>query len=160
MRISIIFLAILVVSVAFSAWGEEPVQTAPSVNDNELVKSLSSKLSIKPEQAAGGAGSIFNYAKGKLSPEDFGKVSAAVPGMDDLLKSAPKTEPPKTDTTYASGMLSQATPSLPGIASLAGPFKTLGMGPEMVGKFVPEVLGYVQGKGGDATKSLLTNVLK
>ena len=121
------------------------------IKDNDLVKSLSKDLSIKPEQAAGGAGSIFNYAKGKLSAGDWAKVASAVPGMDGLLAAAPKA-----DTSGAMGALT----SLGGIAALAGPFKTLGLSPDMVGKMIPQILTYVQGKGGDATKNLLANVLK
>jgi uncharacterized protein VcgC/VcgE DUF2780 len=122
-----------------------------SVNDTELVKSLSKDLSIKPEQAAGGAGAIFNYAKGKLSAEDFAKVASAVPGMDGILAAAPKAP-----TSGAMGALT----SMGGVAALAGPFKTLGLSPDMVGKMIPQILTYVQGKGGDATKNLLANVLK
>jgi hypothetical protein len=122
------------------------------IKDNDLVKSLSKDLSIKPEQAAGGAGSIFNYAKGKLSAGDWAKVASAVPGMDGLLAAAPKA-----DTSSPMGALSS---SIGGIAALAGPFKSLGLSPDMVGKMIPPILTYVQGKGGDATKNLLANVLK
>jgi Protein of unknown function VcgC/VcgE (DUF2780) len=152
MRTKFFLLTIGLICLAFVSHSQ--TQTTPNVNENELVKSLSTKMKIKPEQAAGGAGSIFNYAKGKLSAKDFAKVSSAVPGMDQLLSAAPKA-----DTSSPTGALSQLGGAA-GIASLAGPFKSLGMGPEMVGKMVPEVLNYVGIKGGDATKALLSNVLK
>lgn len=142
--------SILLLSIA-PAFSEDAPMKA---KDLDISKSLAEKLQVTPEQAAGGAGSIFNFAKGKLSADDFAKVSGAVPGMDALLNSVPKAD------ESAAGMLSQATGGAAGLASLAGPFQKLGMGPEMVTKFVPEVLNYVQGKGGDATKALLANVLK
>ena len=42
----------------------------------------------------------------------------------------------------------------------AGGFKQLGLGTDMIGKFLPVVLGFVQSKGGDASKSLLESALK
>src|SRR5262245_29195612 len=64
----------------------------PSVKNPspELVDQLTKQLSITPEQAIGGSGAIFGLAKTKLKPEEFSKVSDAVPGMDGLLKAAPK----------------------------------------------------------------------
>lgn len=56
----------------------------------ELVGQLTKQLNIKPEQAIGGAGALFGVAKTKLKPEDFLKVSNAVPGIDGLLKAAPR----------------------------------------------------------------------
>ena len=126
---------------------------AQSVNDLDLVKSLTGKLGVKPEQAAGAAGAIFGLAKSKLSPEDFGKVSGSVPGMDLLLKAAPVLD------SNAGGLAGLAGGAA-GSASLAGSFQKLGLSPDMVTKFVPEVLTFVEGKGGAETKELLGNVLK
>ena len=42
----------------------------------------------------------------------------------------------------------------------AGGFKPLRLGTDMVAKFPLVVLGYVQSKGGDASKSLLESALK
>src|SRR5204863_2175798 len=67
--------------------GTSPVGNNPSP---ELVGQLTKGLKIKPEQAIGGAGALFGVAKTKLKPEDFLKVSNAVPGIDGLLKAAPK----------------------------------------------------------------------
>lgn len=126
-----------------------------STSDLELVQSLSKGLSVTPDQAAGGAGSILNFAKGKLSPADFGKVAGAIPGIDQILKSAPAA-----DSSGAAEMLSKISPDTAGIASLAGAFQKLGLKPEMISKFVPQILGFVKGKGGQATADLLGNVLK
>jgi hypothetical protein len=56
----------------------------------ELIDNLTKELSITPAQAIGGSGALFGLAKSRLKPEEFAKVSDAVPGMDGLLKAAPK----------------------------------------------------------------------
>lgn len=63
-----------------------------SASGIELVNRLIQQLGVTQEQAAGGAGAIFNVAKEKLSPGDFSKVANAVSGMDDLLSAAPKSD--------------------------------------------------------------------
>lgn len=47
-----------------------------------------------------------------------------------------------------------------GLASLAGSFKSLGLSPDMAGKFAKEALSYVQSSGGDAAMKLLEGALK
>ena len=124
----------------------------------ELVGQLTKQLSITPEQAIGGAGAIFGFAKTKLKAEDFLKVSNAVPGMDGLLKAAPTQKSSGTD------MLSSISSALPGkagtLASLGGSFKQLGMSLEMVTKFVPIMTQFVKVKGGANVAGLLSGVLK
>ncbi|HSE39288.1 MAG TPA: DUF2780 domain-containing protein, partial [Acidobacteriota bacterium] len=106
------FVAVCILMIGFAIADEQKTTSEPSVNDNELVKNISEKLSVKPEQAAGGIGSVFNYAKGKLSADDFGKVSKAIPGMDSLLAVAPAV-----DSNVATAM-AKVSPSASGIASL------------------------------------------
>lgn len=72
----------------------------------ELVGQLTQGLSVTPQQATGGAGALFGLAKSKLSPADFGKIAAVVPGMDSFLKAAP--------STGGGSGLSSLTDSLPG----------------------------------------------
>ena len=52
-----------------------------------------------------------------------------------------------------------ASDSLGGLSSLAGPFASLGMSPDMVGKFVPTILDYVQSTGGTDAFTLLKGAL-
>jgi hypothetical protein len=56
---------------------------------HQFVGQLTKQLSITCPQARGGAGALFALAKSRLSADEFGKVSAAVPGMNGLLKAAP-----------------------------------------------------------------------
>jgi hypothetical protein len=73
----------------------------PSKNSSsELVGQLTKGLTITRPQARGGAGTLFALAKTRLSAEEFSKVSAAVPGMNGLLKTAP----PLTDNSELSSL--------------------------------------------------------
>ena len=65
------------------------------------------------------------------------------------------------------GMLGGITSSLGGslgdaggLMSLAGGFSKLNLDSGMIGKFVPIILSFVQGKAGDGVKNLLAGVLK
>lgn len=151
-RVLTLFVAICIVTIGFAIADEQ--KTSTSLNDNELVQNITKNLSVKPEQAAGGIGSLLGYAKGKLSADDFGKVSKAIPQTDSLISAAPKP-----DTAISSAMAKLGS-NAAGIASLAGNFQQLGLSPDMVTKFVPEILNFAQLKGGDATKNILANVLK
>src|SRR6202008_2591462 len=91
----------------------------------ELVGELTKELKITPQQATGGAGALFGLAKTRLKPDEFSQGSQAVPGMDGLLKAAPK---PKG----AMGALGSSLPGgAGGLASVAGSFKSLGLSPDM-----------------------------
>ena len=122
----------------------------------ELIGSLTKQLSIKPEQAIGGAGALFGLAKTRLKPEEFGKVSSAVPGMGDLLKAAPKQE----NTDGLGAMAAMLPGKAGGLASVAGSFKSLGLSPSMAMKFVPIMTKFVDLKGGAEVAKLLGGALK
>ena len=134
--------------------------TSVSSQDPGLVGLLTKNLGVTERQAEGGAGAIFNMARENLGAEDFGKVANAVPEMDNLLQAAPKTGGLGSAIGGKTSLLGGSVGKLTGLASLAGPFSQLGMKSDMVGKFVPIILSYVQSKGGDSVKSLLAGVLK
>lgn len=122
----------------------------------ELVGQLTKGLSISPQQATGGAGALFALAKSRLSPTDFGKVAAVVPGMDSFLKAAPSTG----GGSEFSGLTASLPGNIGGMASSAMAFKKLGLSPDMVGRFVPILTNFVQAKGGASVMSLLSGALK
>src|SRR5262245_19353321 len=124
-RVFYLFLAICIVTIGFAIADE---QKTNSLNDNELVKSISDKFSLKQEQATGGIGSVFNFAKGKLSADDFGKVSKVIPQMDSLLKAAPAMD---SSSSAVSSAMAQLGSNAGGIASLATSFNKLGLSPDM-----------------------------
>jgi hypothetical protein len=137
--------------------------------DKGIVSKLTKNLGVTPEQAAGGAGAIFGFAKNALPAADFTKVAAAVPEMDTLLKAAPAATAGAAlpggagGITGAGGLAGAAASALPGaaggLASLVGPFTSLGMKPDMIGKFVPILVGSVNKRGGAAASGPLAKVL-
>jgi len=90
-------LAILIPAVATAQTNPAPDAQAPAATavaaadtaSSELVGQLGKDLGITAKQAEGTAGTLFGVAKGAMKAEDFGKVAAAVPDMDALLKAAP-----------------------------------------------------------------------
>src|SRR5437660_6218248 len=135
-------MVMLIAACCFAGAGVANAQLpgAPTINplaqsaNPELIGQLTKHLSVTPEQAAGGSGALFGLAKTKLKPEDFLKLSNAVPGMDDLLKAAPK---PQNGTSDPLGSMGSMLPGKAGaIASATGSFKQLGMSPQMVTKFL------------------------
>ncbi len=132
------------------------IASSAKSSSSELVGQLTKGLSITPTQARGGAGSLFALAKSRLSAEEFGKVSAAVPGMSGLLKAAPAVTPP----SGLSGLESSLPGGMGRMAEVAEAFHKLGLSPEMAAKFVPVMTKFVESKGGLSTASLLEKALK
>ncbi len=119
-----------------------------SSSTSALIGMLTSQLGVSNEQALGGTAALFGLAKKSLSAGDFSSVTKSLPGVGSLL-SASSMGGGSSDAS-ASG----------GLASVAGQFSSLGLSPDMAGKFVPVVLDYAKSAGGDNTMSLLQGVLK
>src|ERR1044072_9635469 len=110
----------------------QPAAAQPAGLENpspELVGKLTKELSLTPEQAVGGAGALFGVAKSRLKPEDFLKVANVVPGMDGLLKAAPKPKQEETESTKSTDLLGSVGSMLAGkagaVGSTSGAFKQL-----------------------------------
>jgi hypothetical protein len=126
----------------------------------ELIQELVSQLGIQPDQAKGGAGLLFKLVQSKLGG-DFSKVSAALPGVAELIKSAPQTGgAAKLLGGLASALGGTKGESLAGLASLAGGFSNLKLDAGMIGKFVPVILSFIQSKAGKEIQALVAGVLK
>jgi len=147
--VAAVFAAALLLGVS-AAWAGE----------GGLVSLLTSQLGVTENQARGGAGALFSYAKDKLGASDFAKVAEAVPGMAGFLGAAPKSEGVSGALGGASSLLGKAKDSGAGIMSLAGQFAQLGLGGDMIGKFVPILVSYVKSSGGDTVAGLLAGALK
>lgn len=128
-------------------------------SEMDLVSILMESLGVTKDQAAGGAGAIFNTAKLKLPAEDFSKVEAAVPNMNELLQAAPKEMESGGMLQAGKSLLGGGTESLQGITGLAGSFSQLGLSPDVAGQFMPIILDFVQKNGGDTVRSLLQGAL-
>ena len=127
----------------------------------ELIDMLTSSLGIKEDAAKGGTGLLMNLAKDKLGAGDFGQIANVIPGVDDLIKTAPEADTGIMGTLgkMASGMGGNMG-QLGTLASLAGGFSKLGLDADMIGKFVPIILSFVQQKGGKNLGDLLAKAFK
>jgi len=152
-------LILLSVILAPRAGAQEPGSKISKIASPELVSQLTKALSISPAQASGGAGALFGLAKSRLSPADFGKVAASVPGIDGLIKSAPAGSAAE-GVPGLSGLEGSLPGGLGGLASVAGSFHKLGLSPQMAEKFIPVLTKFVQSRGGASTASLLAGALK
>ena len=125
----------------------------------EIINVLMDQLGVNEDQAKGGAGAIFNLVKDKISDGDFSQLSAAVPGMDDLLAAAPESSGLAGAIGGLGSILGGSAEKLGGLANLADSFNKLGLDMDMVAKFIPVIAAFVQSKGGDALKNILNEVL-
>jgi hypothetical protein len=126
-----------------------------------LVNILVQQLGITPNQAMGGAGSIFSMAQQSMSPTSFSQLSNAVPGMGQLLAAAPALGGSASGAGSLMGSAASALggSSLGNMVALASSFQNLGMGSGMMNQFIPIILQYVQGTGGSSTMGLLQSAL-
>lgn len=91
------------------------------LSTNPLVKNLTTNLGVTPTQAIGGSAALLNDAKKDMKPADFQALTTKMPQVGTLLAAAPAA----TGTVQSQ-------------------FSTLGMKPEMIGKFTPFLLDYVK----------------
>ena len=134
---------------------------AVSAQEGSLVDLLMQQLGVTKPQAQGGAGALFNSAKQSLSPQEFDQVAQAVPEMDSMLEAAPKPSGTLNDMMGQGSSLfgGETNKQLGGVMDLASSFSELGLSPEMVNKFVPVVLDYVESQGGETVRNLLASAL-
>jgi hypothetical protein len=122
---------------------------------DELIGMLTKELNITGDQAKGGAGALFNYAKEGLSDDEFKQVSDAVPDMTGYLNAIPALS-----GGQSTSMLGQATTALTGMPAVTAAFEKLGLSQEMVGMFSPLLVKYVENKGGKVVGELLQKAFK
>jgi hypothetical protein len=124
----------------------------------DLVGQLATDLGITAKQAEGTAGTLFGVAKGAMKAEDFGKVAAAVPDIDALLKAAPAPDAKTSALSMVTGAAGAG--SAGGMAAAASTLAKLGLKPETIVKAAPALVKIVQGKGGAEVGNLLAAALK
>ena len=127
---------------------------------NELIAELVKQLGVQQNQAQGGAGLLLKMAQEKLGG-DFSKVASALPGVQDLIKSAPAEGGMSKMLGGLAGALGGGKGGgLADLASLAGGFSQLKLDPAMIGKFIPVILNFAKSKGGQDVLALLTKALQ
>jgi hypothetical protein len=117
--------------------------TNMGVTTPDLTKDLAKNLGVTEEQATGGVGALLQDAAEKISATDFSAVTKAVPGVDKYLKAAQNA-------------LGGA--KITDLGGVKKAFEKLGMKPEMVEQFKPQVLDYV-GKYSPPARSILATAL-
>ncbi len=131
----------------------------------ELIEQLVSNLGVQENQAKGGAGLILKLAQDKLGGDEFAQLASVIPGADVLLGSAPSQDSGGGMMGalggIAAGMMGGGQgAALGSLMSLAGGFSQLGMDGDMVTKFFPIVLSFVQQKGGADIAGILSKALQ
>lgn len=111
-----------------------------------LLGSLTNQLGVNENQALVGAGSLLGLAREKLSGDDFASIAIVIPGSDGIIKKA-------MEIGGVSGPIGS-------VANLAPVFSKVGMGSDMVGKFVPVLTDFVGSAGSTRLGSLLGEVFK
>lgn len=126
----------------------------------ELINMLTKQLGISDEQAQGGAGLFFKMAKDKLGSGEFEQITASVPEAESLADAAPGSGLIGSALGGLASSLSSGDANLGNLAGLVSGFTKLGLDADMLGKFVPIILSFVKGKGGDTVQHLLSKVLR
>ena len=126
----------------------------------EIINLLTQQLGISDSQAEGGAGALFSLAQKTLGADNFGKISEVVPGMDELLNAAPKSDGLGGALGSLTSSFGGTAAKFGGLAGLSGQFSKLGLDASLVRKFIPIILSFVQSKGGDGIKNLLAGAFK
>ena len=126
---------------------------------NELIAQLVAQLGIDENQAAGGAGTLFKLVKEQLGEADFFKLAGAVGGIETLIGRAPEEGGAAKLLGGLGSMFGGAAGSAAALGTAVSAFEKLGLNAEMVAKFAPIVLAFVQNKGGDVAANLLQGVL-
>lgn len=140
--------------------GQAAAAAVPS-SSTGLTGLLMQQLGVTQPQAEGGAGALFQLAKSKMSTSDFTALGNSVPDMQGLLAAAPVAN--AVGSGSMTGNLASMAGNLSGadgnLVGLASSFQQLGLPPDMVQKFIPIVMQYVQGNGGGAVTGALQSAL-
>ena len=113
---------------------------------NELIDQLVSQVKVNETQARGGTGVILKAVREKLGPVEFGKVTAAIPGFEDLARQVPEAGGfGKLFGGFASAVGGQNGALL---ANIVTGFGRLGLTTEHAKSFAPVILEFVRTRVG------------
>jgi Protein of unknown function VcgC/VcgE (DUF2780) len=119
---------------------DESATTTVPTKTSGLAGLLMQQLGVSQLHAEGGAGALFQLAKSRMSTGDFTTLSKSVPEMKVFLAAAPPASPL-------------------GGGGMAATFLEIGLKPDMVQKFIPIMLEYVEGSGGSTVAAALKSAL-
>lgn len=145
--------SMLGMEVKTQAEAEKPAM--PTVSD--MIASVSSTLGVSDSQATGGLASIFNYAKGNLSSEQFGSLTDSLPGLGGLLGAVPDISNMASEGGLG-GLMDKAanySDSLKAVNEVKKQFEALGLKPEMIMQYVNAAKAYLDTEQGQQIKATL-----
>ena len=128
---------------------------------DQLITQLASQVGVSEQQVAGGVGALMKYAEQTLDKEQFAEISDALPGLTDLLKSAPDVDEESSTAAQLSSLLGEGDTANKAkkLANLRDSLDKLGLSTEQIAKFIPVVIDYAKSKGGDSIAGLLKQAL-
>ncbi|HEX3036575.1 MAG TPA: DUF2780 domain-containing protein [Thermodesulfobacteriota bacterium] len=126
----------------------------------DLIELLVKNLGVNEKQASGGAGLIFKLAQERLGAGEFSQIAQHVPNLDRMFKDAPESGGILGDIGGITSAIGGKTGELGKLAALAGGFSKLGLDKDMIGKFVPIILSFLQDRGGEGAKDNLKKALQ
>ena len=125
----------------------------------DIATELASKCGISPEVAQKGLGIVLGLFKSKLPAETYSKVSAAVPGADNMIAAAADMG------EHSGGGVIDAVKGTIGklfggnAGALLGKFEQLGMSPDQIQGFVSKTTEYFKGKLPENAMSQISGLL-
>jgi hypothetical protein len=127
----------------------------------DIVSELASKCGIPAETAQKGLGLVLGLLKLELPTDAFAKVSAAVPNADSMISSAADL------TGHGSAGVLEAVKGAVGkllggsdpVAALTSQFTKLGMTPDQVTSFMPQVMEFLKNKLPPAVMDQISHLL-
>lgn len=133
------------------------------LKSGSLTDLLMKRVGVTQAQAEGGAGALFQVAKGKMQTDSFSQLEQSVPGIQSMLGAAPTAIQTSTLGGFA-GELSSLTGSSGGtttgnLLAVASAFQQQGMSPAMIQQFVPVIIEYVKSNSNGALASTLSSAL-
>ncbi|KXI30674.1 DUF2780 domain-containing protein [Paraglaciecola hydrolytica] len=136
---------------------ETEVTNTAMLNMSDMVSAVSDQLGVNNSQAAGGLASIFNYAKGNLSSEQFGGLTESLPGLSELLSKVPDAGNVASEGGLG-GLMDKAASfndSLKAANEVKKQFAALGLDAEMIMQYVNVAKAYLDTEEGKQVKDTL-----
>jgi len=124
----------------------------------DIASELAGKCGISTEQAQKGLGVVLGLLKSKLPADSFAKVSAAIPGADNLMAKVADTG------QEAGGVLGAVKGAFGklfggGTEALLSKFGQLGLSADQIQAFLPRVLEFLKGRVPDNVMSQISGFL-
>lgn len=135
---------------------------AEELKSGSLTDLLMKRVGVTRTQAEGGAGALFQVAKGKMQADSFSQLEQSIPGIPSMLGAA-STATQASSLGGLAGGLSSLTGNSGGttgnLLAVASAFQQQGMSPAMIQQFVPIMIEYVKSNSNDALANTLSSAL-